>query len=101
MPATSCSLYELRRPTGGSRRGTGGRSRAPILRQVELFHKREGAGFSRHLQAAEETLAAIPKYHGYASAIWTTHQDGRRNAEAPTPKPSPTTCQELPISFSR
>jgi hypothetical protein len=39
------------------------------------FHKREGAGFSRLLQAAEETLAAIPKYHGYAFAIWTTHEE--------------------------
>jgi hypothetical protein len=39
------------------------------------FHKREGAGFSRLLQAAEGTLAAIPKYHGYAFVIWTTHPD--------------------------
>jgi len=39
------------------------------------FHKREGAGFSRLLQAAEETLAAVPKYHGYAFAIWTTHEE--------------------------
>ena len=39
------------------------------------FHKREGAGFSKLLQAAEETLAAVPKYHGYAFAIWTTHEE--------------------------
>jgi hypothetical protein len=64
------------------------------------FHKREGTGSSRLLQAAEETLAAIPKYHGYAFAIWTTHEDWLllRN---PNPQALSPVYQELLKDFRR
>jgi hypothetical protein len=64
------------------------------------FHKREGTGHSKLLQAAEETLAAIPKYHGYAFAIWTTHEEWLllRN---PNPEALSPIYQELLKDFKR
>lgn len=39
------------------------------------FRAREHTGHSTLLQAAEETLSAIPKYGGAAFATWTDHPD--------------------------
>ncbi len=64
------------------------------------FHKRRGTGHSTLLQAAEETLAAVPKYHGYAFAIWTTHEEWLllRN---PNPQALSQVYQELLKDFRR
>jgi hypothetical protein len=64
------------------------------------FHKRREAGHSKLLQAAEETLAAIPKYHGYAFGIWTTHEEWLllRN---PNPQALSPVYQELLKDFRR
>ncbi len=64
------------------------------------FHKRDGAGHSNLLQAAEETLSAIPKYKGCAFAISTTHEEWLllRN---PNPQALSPVYQELLKDFKR
>jgi hypothetical protein len=64
------------------------------------FHKRQGTGHSKLLQAAEETLAAIPKYQGAAFAIWTTHEEWLllRN---PNPQALSPVYQEILKDFRR
>ncbi len=39
------------------------------------FRRKEKAGHSTLLQAAEETFSAIEKYRGATFAVWTTHED--------------------------
>lgn len=64
------------------------------------FRKRAASGHSKLLQAAEETLAAIPKYGGYAFAIWTTHERWMmlRNPDANSLSP---VYRELLVDFRR
>ncbi len=68
-------IWQIKKNVLGAKELSDGEIKGTNSFARSAFHKREGAGFSKLLQAAEETLAAVPKYHGYAFAIWTTHEE--------------------------
>jgi hypothetical protein len=93
-------VWQIKKNVLGAKELSDGEIKGTNSFAKSAFRKREGAGFSRLLQAAEETLAAIPKYDGYAFAIWTTHEEWLllRN---PNPQALSPIYQELLKDFRR